>query len=188
MCRQSDRRRGTALWNGQLSEELTCERDLEGEVDCHTEVRGNNLLDQRRSETSLVVQGLSIYPMGQETQVQALVREDPTCCRAAKPVRHAPRACALQGQEHHSGKATHHHATGVALLALTGAKPAQQRRPSMPTTNKQIILPRAGGRRKEQRPMTALISVPDSPILLSSRGRVYALPCESGGWGTAPPV
>ena len=99
MCRQSDRRRGTALWNGQLSEELTCERDLEGEVDCHTEVRGNNLLDQRRSETSLVVQGLSIYPMGQETQVQSLVQEDPTCCRAAKPVRHAPRACGLQGRE-----------------------------------------------------------------------------------------
>ena len=40
MCRQSDRRRGTALWNGQLSEELACERDLEGEADLATQRSG----------------------------------------------------------------------------------------------------------------------------------------------------
>ena len=38
--------------------------------------------------TSLVVQGLRIPLPMQGTQVQALVREDPTCRRATKPVRH----------------------------------------------------------------------------------------------------
>ncbi|XP_059940272.1 craniofacial development protein 1 isoform X2 [Mesoplodon densirostris] len=38
--------------------------------------------------TSLVVQWLRIRLPMQGTQVQALVREDPTCCRATKPVCH----------------------------------------------------------------------------------------------------
>ena len=32
--------------------------------------------------------------------VRALVREDPTCCGAAKPVRHNYRACALEPASH----------------------------------------------------------------------------------------
>ena len=35
-----------------------------------------------------VVQWLRIHLPMQGTQVRALVREDPTCCGAAKPVRH----------------------------------------------------------------------------------------------------
>ena len=38
--------------------------------------------------TSLVAQWLRIHLPMQGTQVRALVREDPTCRRAAKPVRH----------------------------------------------------------------------------------------------------
>ena len=37
---------------------------------------------------SLVVQWLRIYLPMQGTQVRALVREDPTCRRATKPVHH----------------------------------------------------------------------------------------------------
>ena len=37
--------------------------------------------------TSLVVQWLRIYLPMQGTRVRALVREDPTCCGATKPVR-----------------------------------------------------------------------------------------------------
>ena len=38
--------------------------------------------------TSLVAQWLRIHLPMQGTQVQALVREDPTCCGATKPVHH----------------------------------------------------------------------------------------------------
>ena len=36
----------------------------------------------------------------QGTQVQALVREDPTCCGATKPMRHNYWACALEPVSH----------------------------------------------------------------------------------------
>ena len=45
---------------------------------------------------SLVVQWLRICLPMQGTQVQALVWEDPTCCRAAKPMHHNYWACALE--------------------------------------------------------------------------------------------
>ena len=38
--------------------------------------------------TSLVVQWLRVYLPLQGTQVQSLVREDPTCLRATQPVHH----------------------------------------------------------------------------------------------------
>ena len=38
-------------------------------------------------------------------QVQSLVREDPTRCRAAKPVSHKYRACALQALKHGRARA-----------------------------------------------------------------------------------
>ena len=47
-------------------------------------------------QTSLVAQWLRIRLPKQGTQVRALVREDPTCCGAAKPVRHNYWACALE--------------------------------------------------------------------------------------------
>ena len=40
------------------------------------------------SGTSLVAQGLRIHLPMQGTRVRALVREDPTCRGATKPVRH----------------------------------------------------------------------------------------------------
>ena len=36
--------------------------------------------------TSLVVQELSLYLQAQRTQVRTLVQEDPTYCRATKPM------------------------------------------------------------------------------------------------------
>ena len=40
------------------------------------------------SVTSLVAEWLRICLPMQVTQVRSLVREDPTCCKATKPVRH----------------------------------------------------------------------------------------------------
>ena len=42
----------------------------------------------RLDGTCLVAQWLRIRLPVQGTQVRALVQEDPTCCRATKPVRH----------------------------------------------------------------------------------------------------
>ena len=50
--------------------------------------------------TSLVVQWLRIFLPMQGTGVQSLVREDPTCCGATKPVRHNYWACALEPLSH----------------------------------------------------------------------------------------
>ena len=50
--------------------------------------------------TSLVAQWLRICLPMEGTRVQALVREDPTCCRATKSVRHNYWACALEPTSH----------------------------------------------------------------------------------------
>ena len=50
--------------------------------------------------TSLVVQWLRIRLPMQRTRVRALVREDPTCRRATKPVCHRYWACALEPASH----------------------------------------------------------------------------------------
>ena len=50
----------------------------------------------RKFRASLVVQWLRIRLPMQGTRVQALVREDPTCHRATKPVRHNYWACEPQ--------------------------------------------------------------------------------------------
>ena len=52
------------------------------------------------SGTSLVAQLLRIRLSMQGTQVQALVREDPTCRGATKPMRHNYWACALEPASH----------------------------------------------------------------------------------------
>ena len=49
---------------------------------------------------SLVAQWLRIHLPMQGTQVRALVREDPTCLRATKPMRHSYWACALEPTSH----------------------------------------------------------------------------------------
>ena len=49
---------------------------------------------------SLVAQWLRIHLPMQGTRVRALVREDPTCRRATKPVRHSYWACALEPASH----------------------------------------------------------------------------------------
>ena len=57
-----------------------------------THPKGNLLLDflilKVNCGTSLVVQWLRIHLPMQETQVRALVQEDPICRGATKPVRH----------------------------------------------------------------------------------------------------
>ena len=50
--------------------------------------------------TSLVAQWLRIHLPVQRTRVRSLVREDPTCHRATKPVRHNYWACALEPASH----------------------------------------------------------------------------------------
>ena len=57
-----------------------------------------SLIQQGR--TSLVVQWLRILLPAQGTRVQALVQEDPTCCRATKSVCHNYWACALEPVSH----------------------------------------------------------------------------------------
>ena len=50
--------------------------------------------------TSLVVQWLRIRLPMQGTQVRALVQEDPTCCRATKPVCNSYWGCTLEPASH----------------------------------------------------------------------------------------
>ena len=49
---------------------------------------------------SLVAQWLRIRLPMQGTWVRALVQEDPTCCRATKPMRHNYWTCALEAASH----------------------------------------------------------------------------------------
>ena len=56
--------------------------------------------DKRDYWTSLVAQRLRIRLPMQGTRVQALVREDPTCRRATKPVSHNYWTCALESASH----------------------------------------------------------------------------------------
>ena len=55
---------------------------------------------KKETWASLVVQRLRICLPMQGTRVQALVWEDPRCCRAAKPMRHNYRACTLEPASH----------------------------------------------------------------------------------------
>ena len=60
------------------------------------------LLHKKSTRTSLMVQWLRIHLPMQGTRVQALVREDPTCLRATKPVCHHYWACALEPASHNN--------------------------------------------------------------------------------------
>ena len=59
-----------------------------------------NLIMIKKQGTSLVAQRLRIRLPMQQTQVRALVREDPTCCGATKPMHHNYWACALEPASH----------------------------------------------------------------------------------------
>ena len=76
---------------------------------------------------SLVVQWLRIRLPMQGTGVRALVREDPTCCGATKPVRHNYRACALEpaSSNYWSLCATTTEARKPRACALQQEKPPQ---------------------------------------------------------------
>ena len=95
-------------------------RDVDGRRDCHTEWSKSEREKQisyinaymwnlkklvqivlfTKQSTSLVAQWLRIRLPMQGTWVQLLVREDPTCRRATKPVGHNYWACALEPVSH----------------------------------------------------------------------------------------
>ena len=63
-------------------------------------IKINNSIKKLANGTSLVVQWLRICLPVQGTWVWALVWEDPTCCRATKPVCHKYWDCALEPASH----------------------------------------------------------------------------------------
>ena len=62
--------------------------------------RHDNLGTKPKARASLVAQWLRIHLPMQGTRVQTLVREDPTCHGATKPVRRNYWACALEPASH----------------------------------------------------------------------------------------
>ena len=74
---------------------------------------------------SLLVQWLRIRLPMQGTRVRALVREDPTCRGATKPVRHNYWACALQPARHHCWS----HAPQLLKPVCPRARAPQQKKP-----------------------------------------------------------
>ena len=92
----------------------------------------NIFLEQRVTSkgvtgTSLVAQWLRIRLPMQGTRVWALVREDPTCRGATKPVRHNYWACTLEPASHNywSPCATTTEARAPRACALQQEKPQQ---------------------------------------------------------------
>ena len=88
----------------------------------------NNCYLKSNQRTSLVVQWLRIHLPRQEAWVQSLLREDPTCHRATKPVRHNYWAWALEPMSHNywSPHATTTEAHTPRAHALQQEKPLQQ--------------------------------------------------------------
>ena len=67
---------------------------LPGQIFC----KSKTLLKNGDHWASLVVQWLGIRLPIQGTRVRALVREDPTCCRAMKPVHHTTEPAHLRAR------------------------------------------------------------------------------------------
>ena len=100
---------------------------------------------------SLVAQWLRICLPMQGTRVWALVREDPTCRGATKPVRHSYWACALEPvlcnkRGHLSEKPVHHNeewppltATRKSPRAATKTQRSQKKKKKKPRQNICII-------------------------------------------------
>ena len=82
---------------------------------------------------SLVAQWLRIRLPMQGMQVRALVREDPTCHGATKPVRHNYWACALEPVSHNywarERQLLRPHATTTEAHALRDRAPQQEKPP-----------------------------------------------------------
>ena len=76
--------------------------------------------------TSLVAQGLRIPLPMQRTRVRSLVREDPPCHRATKPMRHNYWACALEPASHN------HWARALQLLKPTHLEPVLRHKEKPP--------------------------------------------------------
>ena len=88
-------------------------------------------LSKIKYRSSLVVQWLRIHLPMQGTRVQSLVREDPTCRRATKPVSHNYWACALEPSSHNYWA---HEPQSLSLCATTTA--AHAPRPCAPQQEK----------------------------------------------------
>ena len=86
-----------------------------------------SVFKKQRLEASLVVQWLRIHLPMQGTWVRALVREDPTCHGATKPVCHNYWACALEPTNHNywSPRSTTTEAHTPRVRALPQEKPLQ---------------------------------------------------------------
>ena len=114
-------------WNGTLSAER---KALE------------YLFKNESKGLSLEVQWLRICPPVQETWVQSLTQEDPTCCRATKPMHHSYWACALEPTIHEKPQQWEAHAL---QLESTPCFPqlekafTQQGRPGKAKINKQFF-------------------------------------------------
>ena len=129
-----------------------------------------SLIDSWKKEwmgrASLVAQWLRIHLPMQETRVRALVREDPTCRGATKPVHHNYWARALEPLSHSywspcswSLCSTTREATAVrslrttmklAPLAATREKPARSNEdPMQPKINKYIYLKKKKKKKNE---------------------------------------
>ena len=67
---------------------------------CATREAHKHMFKWYHGRTSLVAQCLRIRLPMQGTQAWSLVREDPTCCRATKPVGHNYWDCALEPVSH----------------------------------------------------------------------------------------
>ena len=88
--------------NGHRPKDKTCSETCSDVEKCGKpgESLHRNGKIKHNEVASLVVQWLRIRLLMQETQRRALVREDPTCRGATKPVRHNYWACALEPFSH----------------------------------------------------------------------------------------
>ena len=118
-------------------------------------------LEWNRFQTSLVAQWLRICLLMQGTWVRALVREDPTCHGATKPMCHNYWACALEPASHNYWAHVLQLLKPVSLeselrnkRSYCNEKPAHhnEEKPSLTTTRES---PRAATKTQQQRPNAA---------------------------------
>ena len=75
-------------WNGVTSGGTEGSRQIQEMYSRATVGDKEGQVSKETSRTSLVTQWLRIHLPMQGTRVRALVREDPTCCGATKPMCH----------------------------------------------------------------------------------------------------
>ena len=92
----------------------------------------------------------------QETWVRSLIREDPTCCRATKPVRHSRRAGALEpGSCNYGALALDIRGPSALEPRLRSKKTTTTRSPST-ATGEWPLLPAAREKAKQQRRLSTV--------------------------------